>query len=149
MTSGAASPNPAPSSSGHGLIGLLIATLVLGVLAVVVIGGEGAVGSGNHRRTSQTFISAAAPGNAAANLQASAAAACRTDYQAVTSAVSYYEVLNGRPPDNMTALRSVLRDPVSSSRFSITIDPARPGQVDVAAGDHPAAPGDGNCTFAG
>lgn len=49
----------------------------------------------------------------------------------------------------MASLQSLLTNPVTSSRFTITIDPHDPGQVDVAAGAHPAQAGDGNCAYAG
>jgi hypothetical protein len=82
------------------------------------------------------------------DIQAAAASTCRADYGAVVTAASYYEVLNGKPPTNMAELTTVIKDPFTSTRFAIIINPAHPGQVEVAAGGHAAAPGDSNCAFA-
>jgi hypothetical protein len=71
------------------------------------------------------------------------------DYQAVETAVTDYQTVNGALPASMAALRSMFKDPVTSARFAIIIDTRHPGQVDVAAGEHTAEPGDGNCAYAG
>ncbi len=72
-----------------------------------------------------------------------------SECQAVAAAVEDYQALNKTPPANMAVLQTLLPDPLTSSGFTITIDPHHPGQVDVAAGAHPAQAGDGNCAYAG
>ena len=60
-----------------------------------------------------------------------------------------YQVLHGKPPGNIAALVSMLRDQITSSYYTITLDPARAGAVEVATPGHPATPGDANCAYAG
>ena len=135
------------SDSGRGFIGLLVVMCILGGLAAVVLSSQG--GTNGHRNSSSTSVVNASPANAAANISSAAVTACRANYQAVTAAVSEFEVLNGRPPKAMSDLSSMLKDQPSSAYFTITVDSAHPGQVDVATQGHPAAPGDGNCAYAG
>jgi hypothetical protein len=87
------------------------------------------------------------PGLAAGD--AAEAAVCRADYEGLEAAVAEYRLLNGKPPQNVSALQSFLKDPVSSKQFTISLDAHHDGVVEVAAGGRPAAPGDGNCDYAG
>ena len=125
---------------------------------MVVLAGMGAAvlassrdgSGGGHRGALQaspgTTVSAS-PGAAAGDIAAAAAAACRASYTAVSAAADYYATLNGHPAPNIQALGSMLKGPVTSTRWSLTISPS--GQVEVATAGHPAAPGDANCSFAG
>lgn len=78
-----------------------------------------------------------------------AVVACRTDYQAVLAAVGYYRAEKGTYPRDLASLRPWFRDPVTSPYFTISLDFATPGVVEVSTPGHPASPGDANCAFAG
>jgi hypothetical protein len=130
-------------------VGLLIALALLGGLGAAALVSQASNGSspaGQH--ITPTTINAS-PTKGATDIQIAAVITCRSNYGAVVSAVSYYEALNGKPPAEMAQLAPIIRQSLSSSRFTITIDRAHPGQVEVAAGGHGAAPGDGNCDYAG
>ncbi|HTV11108.1 MAG TPA: hypothetical protein VME20_04530 [Acidimicrobiales bacterium] len=101
--------------------------------------------SGSKSKTTGTTASA---GSGAAS-NASAAATCRTDYQAVASAVTSYQAEVGQYPQSIGALGQWLHGPVSSHYFTITLGPKDNGVVEVATSNHPAAAGDHNCTYAG
>jgi hypothetical protein len=120
--------------------------IVAGV-AVIVLFAENRATGRDKGNPSQTTLNAS-PSRAAADIQNAAASTCQADYAAVSAAVSYYQTLNGTPPTSMDGLRSFLKDPVTSTRFTITIDPTHPGVVEVAAGGRPAEPGNGNCLYA-
>lgn len=133
-------------------IGVLIALLIMGGMAVAVLSASG--GSGTTNLPTLSGLTTVAPpadgasppaGNAISLAQQSA---CRTNFSAVQQAVAYYESLNGQAPRNMVDLGSILRSPVSTSAYSITIDPHRPGEIDVSTDGHPAMAGDANCAFA-
>jgi hypothetical protein len=119
--------------------------IVAGVALIVLFAEIRATSS--HGNPSQTSVNAS-PSRGAADIQTASAATCQADYAAVSAAVSYYQILYGTPPSSIDRLRPFLKDPVTSSRFIITIDPTHPGVVAVAAGGQPARPGDGNCDYA-
>jgi hypothetical protein len=138
----------AKSDLGRSLVGLVIVLGLLGVLGAAALISQTGSSKGQQPGQSPASTINASPRRAATDIQAAAAATCRADYGAVVSAASYYEVLNGKPPTTVAELTTVIKEPVSSTRFAITINPAHPGQVEVAAGGHAAAPGDGNCAYA-
>jgi hypothetical protein len=141
-------PEAASPAAGRGLIGLVLVLGILGALGAVVLvmGGSG----GRDLPTGTALPTLKSPSHSGAAILSDAAnVVCKADYAAVSAAVSDYETLNGKPPASMAALGSILKDPGSSSRFSIIINPNSPGQVEVAAGGHPAQPGDRACAFAG
>jgi hypothetical protein len=133
---------------GRSLVGLLIALVLLGGLATIALVSE-ASGAKNQGQSSASSTIDDSPGNAAADIQGAAAVTCRTDYGAVVGAVSYYAAVNGKPPTDLALLAPMLTEPITSTGFVISINPAKPGQVEVAAGGRPAAAGDGNCAYAG
>ena len=129
-----------------------MAIVILAGMAAAVLGNQSGSG-GDHQGSStaggSTTTIDSSPAKADSDVSEGAQVACRTNYQVVTEAVAEYQVLNGRPPGNLAALASMLRDPVTSAYYSITVDPASPGAVEVATPQHPAAPGDANCAYAG
>lgn len=92
--------------------------------------------------------SSQSPRTATTNNPASVAV-CRTDFQAASTAVSEYEALNGRPPIAITSIADMLKDPLGNPNFTIEVDPAGTGTVEVATPGHPSSPGDVNCDYAG
>ena len=138
--------------SGRGLVGLLVAIVILAGMAAAVLGNQNGSGGDHEGRSSAggaaTTIDSS-PVKAASDVSEGAQVACRTNYQAVTEAVAEYQVLHGRAPGDLAALAAMLRDPVTSAYYSITVDPTSPGAVEVATPEHPAAPGDTNCAYAG
>jgi hypothetical protein len=141
-------PRAARPPQGLGLVGLVIILAVLGGMAAVAVLMSS---SGRHHDAvgvSPTQKLSAAPGAADPDISAAAVATCRADYHAVVAAATDFQAIHGMQPATMTALQSMFKDPVTSTRFAITIDPRHPGQAEVAAGGHAAAPGDGNCTYA-
>jgi hypothetical protein len=135
-------------SAGRALLGLVVAAGILGVLAAGFLVSQAHAGLTGGAATSLPSLQSSHVG-AAGDIDAASEIACKSDYAAVNAAVSAYEILNGKPPESMAALGSMLRGPVSSSRFRIVINPARPGQVEVAGGGQPPQPGDGACADAG
>jgi hypothetical protein len=140
---------PAESDFGRSLVGLLIALALLGGLGAAALVSQASNGSSQSRQPTAPTTINASPSKAATDIQVAAVMTCRSNYGAVVAAVSYYEALNGKPPAEMAQLAPIIRQSVSSTHFSITINRAQPGQVEVAAGGHQAAPGDGNCAYAG
>jgi hypothetical protein len=136
------------AETGRGLIGLLVAIALLGVMGSVLLVTQTGPTSRSDRAGGGTTINSS-PSRGALDIHAAGVAACHANYEAATAAASYYQTLYGKPPTNVNDLRSIFRDFVSSNRFSITIDPTHPGLVEVAANGHPAQPGSGNCAYAG
>jgi hypothetical protein len=133
---------------GRSLIGLLVALALLGGLAAVVLLSQASGAKDQGNQSTGTTINAS-PNKAAVDIQAAAGVTCRTDYKAVVTAVSEYAALNGKQPTAIGQVAPMMRQPITSTRFVISINPARPGQVEVAAGGHPAASGNCNCAYAG
>ena len=136
------------SDYGVGVIGLLITIGTLGVLAVLAVL---SIDSSTKNVTPQvpgvTSNSGSASGAGSATRSA-AVIACRTDYQAITQAVAYYEERDDHAPTTLAALGSILKDIPSSAFFTISIDPHQAGQVDVATKGFAPIPGDANCSKA-
>ena len=138
---------------GASLVGLLVTLGVIGILAaaipVLTSGSNGKSGIPNLTipvtgRTAGGQMSAAGSDIAGAE-----AVACRATYGAALVAVGTYEAETGSRPTSISQVQPLLRDPLSSAFFTIEIDPRKPGQLQVAAHDHPAAGGDANCAAAG
>jgi hypothetical protein len=127
----------------------LVALVILGGLGAAALVSQTSGGSAPASQPTAPTIINASPSKAATDIQVAAVITCRSDYGAVVAAVSYYEALNGKPPADMAQLKPIIRQSINSTRFSIRINPAKPGQVEVAAGGHEATPGDGNCGYAG
>jgi hypothetical protein len=134
------------------LIGVLLTLLVLGGLAIVVLMALPSA-TGSSKATSGAGATALLPGNAAPSvgndITAASAATCHANYAAAKSAIDVYEAEHGTLPTTIAEVQTLLRDPLSTNRFTITIDPRRPGELQVATNAHPAADGDTNCAYAG
>jgi hypothetical protein len=146
---------------GAGLIGLLVAVVVLGglaVAAVVSVQAMTASPTGLKGQSSALLPGAAgptpappsAPAPAAGNniLSVSAQETCRANFAAAQAAVSLYQAEHGELPVKIGQVQTVVRDPLSTDRFTITIDPLHAGGLEVATPGHPAKDGDSNCDFA-
>jgi hypothetical protein len=152
--SGPNGPHPVRSrrESGVGLIGLLISLALIGALAATIPLLADRT-SGLASTPGLTTPAAGQPaggsaGVAGGDVAAAEAAACETNFQAAEAAVSFYEAQTGSPPTATAEVQALLRDPLSSAFFTITIDPTKPGHLEVATRGHPAADGDSNCTAA-
>ncbi|HUC12809.1 MAG TPA: hypothetical protein VMS00_00020 [Acidimicrobiales bacterium] len=145
------------SDSGAGLTALLGGLLTLGVLVVAVLMALPSSQGGQTPLPAEPTTSA--PGHAGVTspnpdgiegiIGSAALMVCKTDYRTVESAVSYYQAHEGSLPKSLTDLKPMLRSPVSSPYFLITIDPRKPGVVEVGTRGYAPAPGDANCAFAG
>jgi hypothetical protein len=131
-----------------------VAIVILAGVAAAALGSQSGSG-GDHQGSAATSFGATpstlddSPANGAKDISEAAQIACRTNYQAVTQAVYEYEVLHGTPPADIAALASMLRGPVTSSYYTITLDPTRAGAVDVATPYHSGTLGDANYAYAG
>jgi hypothetical protein len=109
--------------------------------------------TGSSKATSGAGAVALLPGNAqpsAGNdILAASAAACHANYATATSAVNIYQAEHGTLPTSIAEVQTLLRDPLSTNRFTIAIDPRHPGELQVSTPGHPAADGDTNCGYAG
>jgi type II secretory pathway pseudopilin PulG len=140
---------------GAGLIGLLVALVVLGGLAaaaVMSLQGTTASRTDLDGQSAAPLPRAAGPGPAptAGNniLSVSAQETCRANFAAAQAAVGVYEAEQGEPPTTISQVQALVRDPLSTDRFTITIDPLHAGELQVATPGHPAKDGDSNCDFA-
>jgi len=150
--------NRAAAQDDHGvsLLGLIVTLAIIGSLAAAIpLLARGSSGSDGIPGTSSitpeaighsTSGSVAAAGN---DISAAEATACRTTYEAVEAAVGVYQAETGILPTSTAQLRGLIPDPLRSPFFTVTIDPRRPGQLQVATPDHAAADGDINCTAVG
>ena len=137
-----------PPDAGASAVGLLSALMIVSAIAFAIFALHPGQKSSHASTGSATTIDAS-PSHASSDISEAAQAACQADYQAVQSAVSEYEALTGRPPTSMSALASIVRDPVSTYFYDITIDPHHPGQIEVATPGRPSRPGEVGCTSAG
>ncbi len=132
---------------GYGLVAVLVTVVVLGGLAAAVVTSLPGGGSGTGRSGPGTTGLAAAPPPAQFN--AAAQQACVANYQALESAVSEYQVETGSLPTSVAQLSSSLRGNPSTGQFTLTIDQAHPGQIQVQTPGRGPTDGDGNCRYAG
>jgi type II secretory pathway pseudopilin PulG len=137
----------AQDDRGYGLVGVLVALLILGGLAAVALTSLPDNGR-TSRRNANNSISRVANQPPQAQISAAAQQACLADYAAIEQAASAYQIEHGSTPTNMAELQTYLRQPVSASEFTFSIDPARPGQIQVQTKGHPASDGNANCRYA-
>lgn len=140
-----------PDQGNAGLVGLLVTLGAAGALGIALL----AMNARTPNAKSRAHVPAvdgqsiqASPGAAAPDIAAATIEECRADVAIVVEAVSEYETLRGLPPKAMTDLSDVLKNTITSSRFTILIDPRHPGQVDVSTPGHAPAGGDADCAYA-
>jgi hypothetical protein len=139
---------PIRPDSGASAVALLVVLLVLGGVAALVFAlqpGSNSDRGGSHANTTIN----GSPAKASSDIAQAAEAACQANFQTVQTAVSEYEALHGQAPTSMTALASMVHNPVSTYFYAITIDPHHPGQIEVATPGHAASPGEAGCAHAG
>ena len=139
---------PVGRKSGASAVGLLVTLLVLGGIAGAVFALQPGTKTSPGAAKTATTINAS-PAKAGSNISQAAQEACQTNYQAVQTAVSAYEALHSQHPATMKELASMIRGPVSTYFYAITIDPHHPGRIDVSTPGHAETPGDAACRFAG
>ena len=143
---------------GASLVGLVVVVVTIGVLAAAVLisvqNGSSGPGSMPSLPTSRapgagySSPTSASP-HSLSQISVAEIAACRTSYSAAERAVQAYRALHGQLPTSTAEIQSYLRDSLSTSRFAITIDPARPGHLQVSTAGRSASGGPGNCDSAG
>lgn len=133
--------------TGSTLLSLLLALVVIGVLAGVVLKVEsGTTGGSSSLHLPSLPSGVGTPAQAGNDISIAAVDTCKADYAAVNTAVTNYEALYGHPPTNMSAIQTMLKDSAKGPGFQISIDPS--GKVQVAADGHPSSPGVSNCAYA-
>jgi type II secretory pathway pseudopilin PulG len=135
------------AAEGYGLAGLLVALLVLGGLAAVVLVALPDWGTG-RTSGSKGPIPSIANQPAQAQIAAAAQQACFANYDALQQAISVYQVEHGSLPTSTAEVQANFRGSLSTPEFNLGIDPARPGQIQVQTNGHPASDGNGNCRYA-
>ena len=132
---GALSTREAVSVTGRGsaVAGTVLTFLLLGILGAVVF----------------TTLPGSASRNRAGPIPSSYEAVCRADYLAAQTALEAFRELHGSLPTNISQLQPYFQGTLNTSRFSILMNPERPGQLQVSAPGHPAVQGSSNCDFAG
>ena len=141
---------PDPRDRGTGLIGLLFVLLVLGVAgaaALISLNG-GTTGSGSIPHV-PSITTPSGQFGVASDISAAAIAACQANYSAASQTITLYQAEHGQLPTTNAEVQSYLKDPLSTKRFSISIDGAHPGQLQVSVPGHPVSDGPSNCAFAG
>ena len=124
--------------------------MVLGIGAAAVLISVNSGGSGPGSLTTHvTLSSVSGRAGAAADISSAAIAACRTNYAVASQAIDEYQAQHGQLPKTTADVQAYLNDPLSSRQFTITIDSAHPGQLEVATRGHLASDGPSNCAFAG
>jgi hypothetical protein len=136
----------ASRTAGRGLLGLVLILGILGTLGAVALASTG--GSTKTVPSPSTPAVGSSSSRGAAIVSEAANVVCKAEYAAVSAAVSEYEAANDRPPGSISELGSILKDPGVTSGYRITINPNKPGQVEVASDGHAAQPGDEGCAFA-
>jgi hypothetical protein len=136
---------------GSSLVGLVAALVVMGALTLIML--RSLAGSSTSPAVPTVGRSASAAESSVSvgvgsNLSAAAKEACEIDYQAALQAVSEYEQLHDSLPPTISQVQSMLRDALSSSHFTIVMDPGRMGQLEVGTPGHSPTPGDSNCAYA-
>lgn len=121
--------------------------MVLGGLAAVVLLSLPGGSPTSHRgpASSGQGLSASSP---ATQLSAAAQQACLADFQTLSDAMTEYQVEHGVLPASVAQLQPLVRGSLSSGGFSLLIDPAHPGRLEVQTPGHPATAGSGNCRYA-
>jgi hypothetical protein len=131
---------------------VIFVLLMLGGLAAAVLISLPSLPGSSSNATSGTAVLPTSPSGALAaggnDITAASAQACRANFAAAQTAVDVYQAERGTPPSSIAEVQSLVRDPLSTAHFAITIDPRRPGQLEVATPDHLATDGDINCQYA-
>lgn len=130
-----------------GAVGLLVALVVMAGMAAIVLGVSHNSGGGHSVGSASLGTLSAAPSAAEGDIAAAARATCRADFDAVQQAADAYTAEDGHPPASMADPSGMLRDPVTSTHFTISVGAG--GRIEVATTGHAAAPGSGNCSYAG
>jgi hypothetical protein len=141
------------SDLGAALLGVLLTLLILGGLAAgLLISLPTTTSSGPNANPGSASV-ASLPGGATPalgnDITAASAVACRANFAAAQTAVGLYHAERGALPTTIGEVQPLLRDPLSTNRFTITIDPSHPGLLEVATPGHPAVDGNANCAYAG
>ena len=136
------------SQQGYGAVGLLVTVVVLGGLAAVVL--TALPGSGTKSPHGATpSLPGLATQQPQAQISAAAQEACKANYAALEQAVSFYQAQHGSLPTTIAELQTYFHGTLSTPQFTLTIDPIRPGQIQVQTGKHAASDGNSNCRYAG
>jgi 2-methylcitrate dehydratase PrpD len=142
-----------PNEVGVSLVGLLVTLAIVGAMAAAIpLLARGSTPNAASPGVSISTGRGPASGAVAAagnDISAAEVAACRASYEAAEAAVSAYQAQTGSLPTSISQLKAFIRDSLSSPFFNITIDPLRPGQLQVTTRDHVAADGDANCSALG
>lgn len=121
--------------------------------AIPFLTGTSSSGAGTDLTLPHSPSAGASPGEIVPGvggvISAAATVACRTNYSAAEAAIQQYEAEFSSVPTKISQVQTLLRDPLSSPAFTITIDPKRPGQLQVGTKSHVAADGSANCAAAG
>jgi hypothetical protein len=137
---------------GAGVIGILVTLLALGALAVAVLMALPSITSspskGDPGSAAIASLPGGAPPSAGNDISVASTTACHANFAAAKTAVGVYQAETGALPTTIAEVQNLIRDPLSSDRFTITIDPRHPGELQVATPGHPPADGDINCAFA-
>jgi hypothetical protein len=135
------------------LLGLLLTLAIVGALsAAIPLLADRSSGNPDTVTVTPPGRSTSISGStnaAGSDIAAAEVSACRTNYQAAETALSDYEAEEGSRPTKISEVQALIRDPLSSAFFQITIDPLRPGSLEVATPGHAASDGDANCETAG
>ena len=134
-------------AQGYGLVAALVALLVLGGLATVVLTTlPGSEGGSTHQPTGSLpgLVTAHPP----AQISTAAEQACEANYLALQQAISVYQVEHRSLPKSLSDLDAYFHGSASTPQFSLTIDPSHPGQVEVQTEGHTSSDGDVNCRYA-
>ena len=105
-------------------------------------------GTGLPRGASSLLPKAATP-QVQGELNAASEQACLSNYDALQTAVSEYQIEHGALPTQVGQLQPYFRGTLATSGFTLSIDPVRPGQLEVQTPGHPAAHGNDNCRYVG
>ena len=133
--------------AGFALVSLLVVLLILGgLVGVVLMAQSGTPGSKPSIAVPHLPSMGASPANAGPDITAAAVEACKASFRAANDAMEAYEALHGHPPQNVSDIQSMLKDPLNGVGFQVTVSQA--GQVEIATAGHPASVGDTNCAFA-
>lgn len=134
--------------AGQGLLALLAGLLVVGGLAAYLLTAIPDSGTGLPRGTSSSLSKASTP-QVQGELNAASEQACISNYEALQTAVSEYQVERGALPTQAIQLQPYFRGTLTTPAFTLSIDPVRPGQLEVQTPGHAASDGNANCRYAG
>jgi type II secretory pathway pseudopilin PulG len=132
---------------GYGLTGVLVTLLILGGLAAAVLTTVPGADTGSSRRRPASL-----PGLVtqppSGQISAAAQQACEANYAALQQAISVYQVEHGSLPTSVAEVQTYFRGSLSTPQYSLSMDPNRPGQIQVQTSGRSASDGNGNCRYA-